>query len=184
MNDLMSLWLPILFSAVLVFIASALAWTVLPHHKADFKAMPDQKAFDDALASLNIEPGQYMFPYCSDSKKMKEPEFQARWKAGPNGVLNLWAGWPGMGRNMALSFVFYLVASVFVAYVCHLTLVSGAEPLRVFRLAGTVGIMAYCFGSIPKDIWFNTPPRAVVTNLIDGVVFGLLTAGAFAWLWP
>lgn len=183
MNELMSLWLPILVSAVLVFIASALAWTVLPHHKADFKAMPDQKAFDDALASLNIEPGQYMFPYSSDSKKMKEPEFQERWKAGPNGTLNLWAGF-SMGRNLVLVFIFYLVTSIFVAYVCTLGLGAGDSYLRVFQLAGTTAILAYCFGSIPKDIWFNTPPRAVVTNLIDGVVFGLLTAGVFGWLWP
>ncbi len=184
MVDLLQLWLPILLSAVVVFIASALAWTVLPHHRADFKPVPDQKKFDEALASLGIKPGLYMFPYSADPKAMKEPAFVERWKAGPNGTLNVWANWGSMGRNMALSFVFYLVTSIFVAYVCTLGLVQGDSYLRVFQLAGTTAIMAYCFGSIPKDIWFNTPPRAVITCVIDGIIFGLLTASVFGWLWP
>ncbi|MCH8057392.1 MAG: hypothetical protein IIB78_05950 [Proteobacteria bacterium] len=184
MVDLLQLWLPILLSAVVVFIASALAWTVLPHHRADFKPVPDQKKFDQALASLGIKPGLYMFPYSADPKAMKEPAFVERWKAGPTGTFNLWANCPSMGRNMALSFLFYLVTSIFVAYVCTLGLREGDSYLRVFQLAGTTAIMAYCFGSIPKDIWFNTPRRAVVTCIIDGIVFGLLTAGVFGWLWP
>ncbi len=184
MADLIQLWLPILLSAVVVFIASALAWTALPHHRDDFKPVPDQKKFDEAIASLGIKPGLYMFPYSADPKAMKEPAFVERWKAGLNGTLNLWANWGSMGRNMALSFVFYLVTSIFVAYVCTLGLMPGDSYLRVFQLAGTVAIMAYAFGSIPKDIWFNTPRRAVVTCIIDGVIFGLLTAAVFGWLWP
>ncbi len=185
MVDLTQLWLPILLSAIVVFIASALAWTVLPHHRADFKAVPDQKKFDDALASLGIKPGLYMFPYSDDPKNaMKDPAYVERWKAGPCGTFNLFAKSPNMGRNMALSFVFYLITSVFVAYVCTLALGAGDSYMRVFQIAGTVAIMAYSFGAIPKDIWFSTPPRAVITNLIDGIIFGLLTAGVFGWLWP
>lgn len=183
MNELIGLWMPILLSAIVVFIASALAWTVLPHHRADFKAVPDQKKFDDAIASLDIKPGLYMFPYSADPKAMKEAAFLERWKSGPTGTFNLWANCPSMPRNMALSFAFYLVTSIFVAYVCTLGLNPGDSYLRVFQIAGVTAIMAYAFGAIPKDIWFNTPCRAVITCLIDGIIFGLLTAGVFGWLW-
>jgi hypothetical protein len=184
MADLIQLWLPILVSAIVVFIASALAWTVLPHHRCDFKGFPDQKKFDDALASLGIEPGLYMFPYSQDPKAMREPAFMERWKAGPSGSLNLWAKCPNMGRNMALSFLFYLITSIFVGYLTLLVRAPGDSFIEVFRVAGTAAILAYCFGGIPKDIWFNSPRRVVLTNLIDTIVFGLLTAAAFAWLWP
>ncbi len=35
MEPLLDLWLPIVVSAVIVFVASFLAWMVLPHHKGD-----------------------------------------------------------------------------------------------------------------------------------------------------
>ena len=78
MEMLFSLWMPILVSAVAVFIAAFLAWMVLPHHRSDWSKLPDDKAFVEALRSLGLPPGQYMFPYAAEGAEMKSPEFKER----------------------------------------------------------------------------------------------------------
>ncbi len=180
---LMDLWMPIVVSAVIVFVASAIVWMVLPHHKPDFKRLPNEDAFLAALRAGNVAPGQYIFPWYEPGE-MKDPAKKKRYEAGPLGVLLVWGGCPNMGRNLGLSFIFYLVVGVFVAYLASHSLPAGAEYLRVFQVTGTAAIMAYCFASIPHAIWFGKPLRSTATDLLDGVVYGLLTAGTFGWLWP
>ena len=184
MEPLLDLWLPIVVSAVIVFVASFLAWMVLPHHKADWKGLPDEDTFNNMLRSTNINPGQYMFPYCSSSKDMKSEAFKERWKAGPRGTLCVWSGTGSMGLNLFWVFVFYLVVGIFVGYLTTLACEPGAAYMAVFRVAGTVAIMAYTLATIPNAIWFRTPLRSIVMNLVDGIAYGLLTAGTFAALWP
>ncbi len=184
MVALMDLWLPIVLSAGIVFVASFLAWMVLPHHKGDWKGLPNEDALNNTIRTTEIKPGQYMFPYCASSKDMKSEEFKKRWEAGPHGTLCLWPGkWP-MGLNLFWVFVFYLVVGVFVGYLTRLACDPGAEYMAVFRVAGTAAIMAYTLATTPNAIWFRTPLRNVVTSLVDGIAYGLLTAGTFAALWP
>ncbi len=189
MGFLAELWLPILLSSVLIFIASALAWMISPHHKQDWKGIPNEDGFLEALRTNNTPPGQYMFPFCADHKTaqeaMKDLEKKKKWEAGPHGALYVWTGPPNMGRNMAFMFVFYIVVGVFVAYLAHLTL-AGRDPtyLQVFQVTGCAAVMSYCLGFIPGAIWFGKTLRSSMMDLIDGVVYGLLTAGTFGWLWP
>ena len=124
-----------------------------------------------------------MFPYCASSKDMKTEELKQRWEAGPYGTLCLWPGKWSMGLNLVWIFVFYLVVGIFVGYLTRLACDPGAEYMTVFRVAGTAAIMAHTLGSFPHAIWFRTPSRAILSNLADGIVFGLLTAGSFAALW-
>jgi len=76
------------------------------------------------------------------------------------------------------------VVGVFVAYMGDLTLGEDPEYLKVFQVTGCAAVMAYCLGFIPGAIWFGKTMRSTMMDLIDGVVFGLLTAGTFGWLWP
>jgi hypothetical protein len=184
MVALSSLWLPIVLAAVAVFIASFLAWVISPHHKKDWVGVPDEGGFMEALRGLNVPPGQYVFPYCPNPASMKEPEKKARWEQGPYGTLNVWRGKPNMARNLVLTFLFFLLASVFVAYLASRTLSPASEYLEVFRVTGVAAILAYCFAFIPNAIWFGRSLRSVVMDVVDGVIYGLLTAGIFAWLWP
>ncbi len=188
MGFLAELWLPILLSSVLIFIASALAWMISPHHKQDWKGLPNEDGFLDALRANNTPPGQYMFPFCASQKAaaeaMKDPEKKKKWEAGPHGSLYLRADPPNMGRNMGLMFVFYIVVGVFVAYMGNLTLGEDPEYLQVFQVTGCAAVMAYCLGFIPGAVWFGKTMRSTMMDLIDGVVYGLLTAGTFGWLLP
>ena len=184
MHLLVPLWLPVVVSAVVVFFASFLVWMVLPHHKKDVKALPDEQELLGCLSKLNIPPGTYMWPNCQNSADMNSPEFKARNDAGPWGSINIVGKKPSFARNLVLTFLFYIVVSVFVGYITTLARAPGAEFLSVFRVAGAVGVLAYCAGSIPNAIFFGKPGRFIFTEFVDGAVYGLLTAATFAWLWP
>jgi hypothetical protein len=179
--------MPILISAVLVWIASALAWMIMPHHRGDFKPLPNEDAAMSAVRNLAIPPGVYFFPHMKDCKAMKtDPVAKEKFEKGPHGLVQIWPpeAFGNMGRNMLLSFIFYVVVGVFVAYLGTHTLAAGSAYLKVFQVTGTAAIMAYCFASIPHGIWFGTPLRNMLAALADGIVYGLLTAGTFSWLWP
>jgi hypothetical protein len=184
MVDLASLWLPIIVSAVVIFFASFLAWTVLPHHKTEWKNLPDEDGFFKALADLGVKPGQFMFPHCGGGGGHKDPEFQKKWEAGPWGSVCLWAKPPNFARNLILVFIFYLVVGLFVGYLGRLALPADPDFRMVFRFTGTAAVMAYTLGSIPHSIFFGATAHSFWSNLIDGIVYGLLTGVVFALLWP
>lgn len=179
---LADLWLPIVVSAAVVFIASFIAWTISPHHKGEWIAVPDEAAFMGSVRD-RIPAGQYMFPHC-DPKNMKDPEVKKKYMAGPHGVLTVWPAAPNMIRNMVLTFAYFLVVGLFVGYVTSHAVSRGGEYLAVFRVAGTAAIMVYALGGIPHAIWFGRSARSVVSDMVDGVVYGLLTAGCFGAMWP
>lgn len=182
--DLVQLWLPILVSAVIVFFASFLVWMVLPHHKRDVKPLPDEKALTDHLRQLNLAPGTYTWPNCQSAEDMKSEEFKVRFAAGPWGSMSVVGRRPSFARNLVLTFLFYVVVSLFVGYITSLARAAGAGFLPVFRVAGAVGVLAYCAGSIPNAIFFGKPGRFVLTEFLDGVAYGLLTGATFGVLWP
>ncbi len=184
MTGLLDLWLPIVVSSVVVFIASGLAWMVLPHHKPDIKGLPDEDGFLDALRSMSLKPGQYMYPFCSCGSDMKDPEFNKKYEAGPHGMIIAAPGAPSFGRNLLFVFIFYLVVGFFVAYIASITLAAGDEFARVFRVTGPVAILAYAFGMIPNALFFGRTFRSVSMDVLDGVVYGLLTAAIFGIFWP
>ena len=183
MEMLAQLWLPILLAAVFVFVASSLSWMLLPFHKREWSKIRDEDGFFADLKARGIGPGKYMFPNW-DGEDCKDPAFLERWKAGPHGMITIWPKTPNMGRNLALSFVFYLVVGVFVGYLAGIALPAGADYLKVFQVTGVAAILAYVFAMIPEAIWFQKSCGSFFLAVADGVVYGLLTAGTFAWLWP
>jgi hypothetical protein len=180
MEFLVALWMPILLSAVVLFVISAMAWMVLPHHREDFGRLASEDDLLNRLRELNIQPGRYSFPYCA-SNPSKDPELKKKFDTGPIGTLNIFGG-INMGQNMFWTFVFFLVVSVLLAYLGWESLGGTSPPfLRVWQIVGTAAILAYTCGAIPNDIWFKRP---LWTNLIDGIVYGLVTGLIFAALWP
>jgi hypothetical protein len=177
------LWAPILIATVLVFVASALIWMVLPIHKGDYRGLPNEAAAADALRGA--QPGEYMLPHAPDRSAMKDPAHLERLERGPVALVRLMR--PGrfnMGRTLVQWFVFVLVISIFVAYLASRTLPPGTDYLQVFRVTGVTALLAYSAAVIPGAIWFGRPWGNVLRDVFDGIVYGLLTAGVFGWLWP
>ena len=173
----------ILLSAVVVFVASSVIHMVLTYHKSDYQKLPNEGKILDALRGESIAPGTYFFPHAT-SKEMGMPEVQEKFKRGPVGILTMRpSGPPTMGKNLVQWFVYCLVVGIFVAYLTSHTVEPGASYLAVFRVAGTVAFLAYA-GSIAQDaIWMGQPWSTTLKSMFDGLVYGLLTAGVFGWLW-
>lgn len=177
-----TLWLPILLSAVFVFVAAAIVWMALPHHRTEWKGLPNEEAARAALKGL--APGQYVVPWCSP-EHMNDPEHLKKREEGPNAWLTvLPPGARGMGPQMAMSVVYYVLVSGVAAYVAGRTLGYGAPYLQVFRVVGTVSWVAYGWSSISDAIWFGKPWGSVAKQLGDALFYALVTAGTFGWLWP
>ena len=185
MVTLGSLWLPIVLSAVLVFIASSILHMVLKYHNKDYTQLPNEDAVRAAIRAGNPPPGQYILPYCTDRKEMEKPEVKQKYIEGPVGVLNLLQpGLPKMGKNLSQWFVFILVVSFFIAYIAAHSLPAGARYLEVFRVVGATGFLAYGAGQFTAAIWMGKPWQVAWKEAFDGLIYGLVTAGTFGWLWP
>ncbi|MGI9325903.1 MAG: hypothetical protein ACR2PZ_11835 [Pseudomonadales bacterium] len=181
--QLMSLWLPIVLSAVAVFFASSLVWMVVQYHNSDWSKLPDEEATRAALKG--VAPGQYSVPYAASNEARKSAEWQEKCQQGPTAMLVvLPAGLPAMGKQLGQWFIYCLIISFLVAYVTSTTVPAGADYLLVFRIAGTVGVLAYAGAAAQGSIWFGHTWSRTVKDIIDGLIYGLLTAGVFGWLWP
>lgn len=185
MVALLDLWLPVLLSAVLVFVASSILHMVLPLHRKDYGKLPAEAEVTAHLRAQGIGPGEYMFPHAGSMKEMGSPEMIEKMERGPVGLLTvLPSGPPAIGKNLVQWFLYSLVISVFVGYVASLAFGPGAEYMAVFRQTGTVAVLGYALASVPNSIWKGVRWSVTAKFVLDGVVYALLTAGAFASLWP
>ncbi|MGH9367321.1 MAG: hypothetical protein ACRD3M_06580 [Thermoanaerobaculia bacterium] len=176
-----ALWLPILVSAVLVFLASSLFWMVVKHHDSDWKGLPEEASILEAFRKARVPRGQYRFPW----GVAMSPELKKKMAEGPSGLLTYWDRAEfSMAKNLGLWFVYLLGVSVFVAYLTGRVLPAGTAYLPVFRVAGTAAILGYVGALFPNSIWWGRPWSTTAKDVFDGVVYGLLTAGVFGWLWP
>ncbi|HYC33402.1 MAG TPA: hypothetical protein VEB59_14035 [Gemmatimonadales bacterium] len=185
MVSLGALWLPVLLSAVFVFIVSSIIHMVLKYHSADYRRLPNEEAVRAAIRSGNPPPGQYVTPHVADMKEMETPEVRQKFIEGPIALMYLRKpGPPGMGSSLVNWFLFSLVISFFVAYIASHVLDAGTEYLQVFRVVGATAFLAYAAGQVPEAIWMGKPWPVALKQVLDGLIYGLVTAGTFGWLWP
>lgn len=180
---LTALWLPIVLSAVAVFIASSLIWTVLQYHESDWRALGDEEQARAALRGT--APGQYSLPHAAGAKARQDETWQAKFREGPAAMIIVVPhGSLAMGKQLSSWLVYTLVISTLIAYVAGTMLPPGTEYLKVFQVVGTVAALAYAGNAATGSIWFGHSWSRTVKDVIDGLVYGLLTAGIFGWLWP
>lgn len=185
MVSIMSLLLPILISSVIVFIVSSLFHTLSPHHDKDFKVVPDEDKAQAELRKFNMTPGDYFLPYSQDKKERMGQAHKDKVARGPVVIMTVLPPNPlNMVKNLVQWFMYLLIVSIFTAYITGRALPVGANYLQVFRFAGASAFMGYSLALMQDSIWFGKSWTTTIKNIIDGLVFALLTAGVFGWLWP
>ena len=185
MMSLLALWLPILVSAVLVFVVSSIIHMALPYHRTDIRRMP---AEDDVLAAIRRATppvGEYVLPYAT-MQEMKSPDYVQKRSAGVVAIVTVVPGGPPtMGKPLAGWFVYAVVVSLFAGYIASRALGAGpADYLDVFRFAGTTAFAGYGLGIWQHSIWWGRPWTTTAKSTLDALIYALLTAGIFGWLWP
>lgn len=185
MVPLTSLWMPILVSALIVFVASSVIHMVLPYHRSDLRKLPKEDEVMEALRRFKIPPGDYTMPCAGSMEAMKKPEFIDKMKAGPVALITVVpSGPPSMSSNLVQWFLYAVVVGVFAAYITGRALGSGANYLQVFRFAGCTAFLGYSLALLQNSIWYKRNWGTTIKSMLDGLVYGLLTAGTFGWLWP
>lgn len=186
MNALLSLWLPILLSAVAVFVLSSLVHMVFKWHMPDYKGFANEDAVRTAINAGHPSPGQYVLPYCKDMKDLASEAMKKKYQEGPVGFLRLNAPGPhNMGKSLGLWFLFTLAVTTVAAYlawrVCGL---DPAQASRAAKWAAAISFIAYGFGGVPESIWLVRPWVSTAKYLLDAALYGLGTGLVFFWLWP
>jgi hypothetical protein len=184
MVSLAALWLPVLLSAVLVFVASSVIHMVLSWHASDWKKLETEDAVLDALRPFGLPPGDYAAPQPQNMADARSPAFKAKADRGPRVLLTIMSPSSSMGRSLVLWFVYLLVVSMIAGYVTGIAVGAGTPYLAVFRLASTVAFAGYVLALWPDVVWYSRGIGSTLKSSVDGLVYALLTGGVFGWLWP
>lgn len=185
MGFLATLWAPILLSAVLVFVVSSLIHMVFKYHANDYRKLTDQDAVQQALRPFNIPPGDYMLPRADSMKCMKDPEFVEKLNKGPVMAMTVFKNGPfSMGSSLFLWFLYSVLISIFSAYLAWHAVQPGSSYLSVFRFVGCSAFMGYSLALLQSGIWYGRKWFTVLKSVFDGLLYALVTAGVFGWLWP
>ncbi len=185
MTGLLALWLPILLSSVIVFIVSSIIHTVLPWHKNDFRKVPNEDKVMDAVRPFAIPPGEYVVPRPASSQEMRTPEFLEKMNKGPVMMLRVLPNGPTpMGTNLLLWFIYSVVVGSFAACVAWIALKPGADSHDVIHITLLTAFLGYSLALWQMSIWYRRPWAITIKANVDGLIYALLTAATFAWLWP
>ena len=161
------------------------ALPIFPIHRGDYGKLPGEDSVRAALRLQGVKPGSYMFPCAGSMKEMCTPEHLAKMTEGPVGNMTILPnGPPKMGKHLLQWFLYSLMIGVFTGYITGISTAAGAEYMDVFRRAGTVAILGYATAPFPDSIWKGVSWKITGKFIFDGILYGLATAGAFAWLWP
>jgi hypothetical protein len=179
------LWLPMLVTAVLVFIVSSVLHMMLPIHKGDYRKLAHETELLAAMRTHGVTPGAYMFPSPSSMKDMASPEMIEKYQQGPVGLLTILPnGVPAMGKSLVLWLLYIGVISIFVGYLATMGLHHAAAAMLVFRFTTTAALMAYAVPFMHDTIWKGQGWITTLKFMLDGVIYSFVTGGVFTLLWP
>lgn len=182
---LLDLWMPIVLGTLVAWIASALIHMALKYHDSDYQKLANEDEVRAAIKAGSPSLGVHSYPHCTDMAQFKDPEMQQKFKDGPVGMLIVFPdGMMNMGKAVGQQIAYFFIGCIIIAYCATLALEPGADYLSVFRVVGATGFLAFGWGMIPFSIWYGILWSTAAKYLLDALIYGLLVAGCFAWLWP
>jgi len=185
MVSILSLWLPILLSAVGVFVVSSFIHMVLAYHRKDFGKIPQEQEVIEALRKFDLPPGEYVLPHAGSPAGMKDPAYLEHLEKGPSGFFTVCPkGPPAMTGSLIMWFVYSLIVGILAAYITSRAVGPAPEYLTVFRFAGATAFIGYSVALMQNSIWYRRKWSSTFKSMFDGLIYALVTAGFFGWLWP
>lgn len=186
MHLLSALWLPVLLSAVAVFVISSLIHMVLKWHAGDYGTLANEDAIRAAIRAANPPPGRYVIPACGDMKDMASEEMKRKYAEGPIGHLTIGPnGQPNMGKYLGQWFLWSLVVAAVAGYLAGRVFGLDHNHARAAaKLVGAVTFIAHGFGTVTESIWMMRPWSSSVKYLADSALYAIGSALVFLWLWP
>jgi hypothetical protein len=185
MLSVMQLWLPIILSAIAVFIASSVVHMVIKWHNSDYRKLPNEDEVRACLKSASGAPGMYFVPHMGDMKEMRKPENVQKFVDGPIALITIRPpGAPKMGPQLTQWFILGLFVSAIAGYLASKTVPADASFLAVCRPVSIVAFMAYGVGALINGIWWGKSWSSVVKEVLDAIIYSAITACVFAALWP
>jgi hypothetical protein len=184
MTPLTSLLLPIVVSAVAVFVLSMIIH-MTPWHRTDYLRLPDEDGVMQALRPFNLAPGDYTTPHPGTGDYMKSKEYDDKRAAGPVLWLTVVPSGPWqIGKLFGGWFLFTVAVSACVAYVVGTIVAAGGDRQTVFRLVAVIVFLAHAMGAVPLSIWYNRQWSTTFKNVVDSVLYALATGWIFSMMWP
>ena len=177
---LTSLMLPMVLSSVALFFASFLSWMVVPIHRKDWAKLEKEDDFLRVVGELGIAGGSYMFPGCNTPEEMKSEAYTKKWEAGPCGIITVFSQ-VSMGKNLGLTFLYFLVVNFCLGYLATLALGRGAEFMAVFRFVSMAGLVTFLAAIVQHAIWFH---NRIVGHVIESIAYAAISGAIFAAMWP
>ena len=184
MTPLMSLWLPVVLSAVAVWLLSSVIHMAMPWHKNDYPGVPDEDGLMAAMRPFGLTPGEYMLPRPKSGADMKSPEYLAKLAKGPVAILTIRHGTWKMAQTMTTWFIFALLVAVIAACMTGAVMAPGVEHDHVIHYAGGITFLCYAMGAAPLSIWYNRKWSTTFKNAFDSLIYGVATGLIFAAFWP
>jgi hypothetical protein len=184
-TSLAALILPILLSAVAIFLVSSVIHMMIPWHKSDYAKLPNEDRVLEALRPFSIPAGDYMGPKPDSMADFKSPAFLEKRSKGPNVIVTVLPNGPiTMGPQLIGWFIYLVVLATFAACVAATALTPGAPGKYVFHYVALVSFGAFSFGLWPMSIWFKRALSTTIKSTIDGLIYACIMGGIFSWLWP
>ncbi len=185
MSAIALLWMPILVTAVLIFIASTMIHMVFKWHNADYQKLTNEDDVRAVVHASSAEPGQYMIPYCVDMKEMGGEVMMKKFNDGPVAFLTVRKnGTPAMGSTLFQWFIFTIVIASFAGWIAMSVFSGKADARAAGQMVGLISFLAYGAGSVPLGIWLGKSWGSVAKDLLDAVIYGVISWLVFAWCWP
>ena len=179
-----ALWLPIIVSTIVVYLAMMVFNMLLPLHWKDFAPVEDEDGLLEALRSRNVTRGQYYFPFANSREGMASPEWKEKVNRGPVGITLIHRSGTSMTRQLVGQLILTFAIAIAAGYMGTAALGTGAPYLEVFQATGTAAFLGHAGAHFTYAIWYGFGWGATWMRAAEGLIYGLLTAGVFGWLWP
>ena len=78
----------------------------------------------------------------------------------------------------------WFLLNLAVAFVAAFAAIGAGDGHHAAHIAGLVTLLACGAGAVSEAIWMGKPWAATLKDLLDALIYAVVTPAVFMWLWP